>query len=149
MKIFYKKDYKNAIERLEEQYRLVDELQTKCEKIEEEKRKMKVAFEVRINEIVTNRIELKEHIKKLQGAKGGLTKRANKLSADVQEKDVEIKRLNKELKETQKRLEESMTDKFAVKKLKPQKAPVTKSKLKSQMKPAVLKFIQEKEKEIN
>ena len=47
--------------------------------------------------------ELKQTIKQLRGAKGGLTKQVNKLT--------------KELEETKKQLEESMTDKFRVKKL--------------------------------
>lgn len=47
--------------------------------------------------------ELKQTIKQLRGAKGGLTKQVNKLT--------------KELEETKKQLEESMTDKYLVKKL--------------------------------
>ena len=47
--------------------------------------------------------ELKQTIKQLRGAKGGLTKQVNKLT--------------KELEETKKQLEESMTNKFRVKKL--------------------------------
>lgn len=47
--------------------------------------------------------ELKQTIKQLRGAKGGLTKQVNKLT--------------KELEETKKQLEESMSDKFRVKQL--------------------------------
>lgn len=47
--------------------------------------------------------DLKQTIKELRGAKGGLTKQVNKLT--------------KELEETKKQLEESMTDKYLVRKV--------------------------------
>lgn len=56
-----------------------------------------------INDLATEKVELIKELKALKGAKGGFTKRINQLT--------------KELEETKKKLEESMTDKYLVKKI--------------------------------
>lgn len=68
--------------------------------------------------------KLKNEIHSLAGAKGGTAKYINRLHKTIQE-------LQQKLLETQKQLEESMTDKYLIKKLPKDK---TKSKVKMQVK---------------
>ena len=75
--------------------------------------------------------ELKQTIKQLRGAKGGLTKQVNKLT--------------KELEETKKQLEESMTDKYLVRKLRATKPKGQKMGVKSNSKESnAIKLVKEK-----
>lgn len=75
--------------------------------------------------------ELKQTIKQLRGAKGGLTKQVNKLT--------------KELEETKKQLEESMTDKYLVRKVRSTKSTKQTMNIKSNSKESnAIKLVKEK-----
>ena len=75
--------------------------------------------------------ELKQTIKQLRGAKGGLTKQVNKLT--------------KELEETKKQLEESMTDKYLVRKVRGTKSTKQTMNIKSNSKESsAIKLVKER-----
>ena len=75
--------------------------------------------------------DLKQTIKQLRGAKGGLTKQVNKLT--------------KELEETKKQLEESMTDKFRVKHIRATKSKSQTMNIKSNSKESnAIKLVKER-----
>lgn len=75
--------------------------------------------------------ELKQTIKQLRGAKGGLTKQVNKLT--------------KELEETKKQLEESMTDKYLVRKVRNTKSTKQTMNIKSNSKESnAIKLVKER-----
>lgn len=114
MKIFYKKDYETT----KKDYETTKKQLEKCfnwgnlwkesyielnETSEELKRT--------INEYGNEISKLNILVRKLRGSKGGYTAKINKQA--------------KEIEELKKKLEESMTDKYLVRKLKPQKAPKT------------------------
>ena len=114
MKIFYKKDY----------FRVLDELNSiKGELKEEQEQKEfvidKLKQEERANQTCLKTIEdmhykmqdLKKKIKQLKGARGGFTK--------------EINKLKNQKEELEKKLAESMTNKYLVRKIKPGKKPNT------------------------
>ena len=89
MKIFTNKRYKEIIDNYEKQYEVLID---KATKIMEEK----VDAELEIGKLI-------EKNKKLASAKGGFTKQVNKLTAKVED--------------LEKKLAESMTDKYRVKKI--------------------------------
>lgn len=70
-----------------------------------------------------DKMELENKIREINGSKGGLTKEIHKLNKTIEENkksyDNSLKTLNNELLETKKKLEESMTDKYLVKKVRP------------------------------
>ena len=68
-----------------------------------------------------NKIELENKIREINGSKGGLTREIHKLNKTIEENknsyENSLKTLNNELLETKKKLEESMSDKYLVKKV--------------------------------
>ena len=70
-----------------------------------------------------NKTKLENKIREINGAKGGLTKEIHKLNKIIEENknsyENNLKMLNNELLETKKKLEESMSDKFRVKRVRP------------------------------
>lgn len=143
MKIFYKKDYERVLEEKnnlrkdyqkekEEYKKLIDNTTTKIDTLSNLLKQDETMI-IDLNEKIK---ELKSKVKYEQGAKGGLTKQVHKL-------EDKIKELKSELTETKKQLKESMSDKYRVKKIPSGKTPTQKIKLKSQMKPAVRKFLKE------
>lgn len=70
-----------------------------------------------------DKMELENKIREINGAKGGLTKEIHKLNKTIEDNknsyENSLKTLNNELLETKKKLEESMSDKFRVKKVRP------------------------------
>ena len=70
-----------------------------------------------------NKTKLENKIREINGAKGGLTKEIHKLNKIIKENknsyENNLKMLNNELLETKSKLEESMTDKYLVKKIRP------------------------------
>lgn len=79
-----------------------------------------------VNEIMIlrkNKKELENKIREIRGSNGGLTKEIHKLNKIIEGNknsyESSLKTLNNELLETKKKLEESMTDKYLVKKVRP------------------------------
>lgn len=114
MKIFYKKDY----------FRVLGELEKAKGCLEEEKEQREYIIE-KLNEEESAHVkclrtiedmhfkmqDLKKEIKQLKGARGGFTKEINKLKNKIEE--------------LEKKLAESMTDKYLVRKIRPGKKPNT------------------------
>lgn len=149
MKLFYKKDYENIKNQLGikilENINLIEE----SEKLKEQMLKFDREMADENFKLTSEILNLKSELKKEKGAKGGLTKQVNKLNSKLEEKDTEIKEFKKQIKELEKKLEESMTDKYLVKKIPSGRIPVAKSKLKPAMKPAVLKYMQNQDKDLD
>ena len=133
MKLFYRKDYKRVSGDLE------------IAKIELNKAHFKLE---RYREGI-NRLE--EENKSINASKGGFTKEINKLKCELIEKDnlidekqKMIDELNDKIKILNDKLEESMTDKYIVKKLKPGRTPnLNKTKISAPMSSNVRKFMKE------
>ena len=133
MKIFYKKDYLKEAEKnilllaaIDNREKIIKELETKNEN-----------YESKIEELTSENYDLHKKIKQEQGAKGGLTKKNNKLKKEVLE-------LQKEIENLKAKLEESMTDKYLVKKIPSGKTPNTiKTKVSAPMKASVRKYMKE------
>ncbi len=70
-----------------------------------------------------NKTELENKIREINGSKGGLTREIHKLNKTIEENknsyENSLKTLNNELLETKKKLEESMSDKYLIKKVRP------------------------------
>ena len=70
-----------------------------------------------------NKTKLENKIREINGAKGGLTKEIHKLNKIIEENknsyENSLKTLNNELLETKKKLEESMSDKYLIKRVRP------------------------------
>ena len=133
MKIFYKKDYEymkeqNAklngeirelnkqIEIGKEQY---DDLVEDKEILVEQVNKLTFDFERStelVDELRDKSFKTEKLLREARGAKGGLTKRINELNNELQVKD-------KKIEELKQKLADSMTDKFAVKKIKSGRRP--------------------------
>ena len=68
-----------------------------------------------------DKMELENKIREINGSKGGLTKEIHKLNKTIEDNknsyENSLKTLNNELLETKKKLEESMSDKYLVKKV--------------------------------
>ena len=68
-----------------------------------------------------DKMELENKIREINGAKGGLTKEIHKLNKTIEDNknsyENSLKTLNNELLETKKKLEESMSDKYIIKKV--------------------------------
>ena len=107
MKLFYKKDYLKAEKRVKELERKI--LSANAD-IEEQEQRYNICMQT-IESMHYKMEEMKKEIRKLRGGKGGFTREINKL-----------KKENEELK---KKLEESMTDKYLVKRIRPGKIPNT------------------------
>ena len=67
--------------------------------------------------------ELENKIREINGSKGGLTREIHKLKKTIEDNknsyENSLKTLNNELLETKKKLEESMSDKYLIKKVRP------------------------------
>ena len=70
-----------------------------------------------------DKTELENKIREINGSKGGLTREIHKLNKTIEDNknsyENSLKTLNNELLETKKKLEESMSDKYLVKKVRP------------------------------
>lgn len=145
MKIFYKKDFQVVLEKLkelrEEYSKYKKKSNNKLFELMETNDKLNTKYTIvnkkhnlslETNKHLLDQInELKKELKKVYGQKGMLTRKNNELK--------------KELKETLFKLEESMTDKYLVRKLPSDKTPNTnKTKNIRNMKPAVNKFLKYK-----
>lgn len=114
MKIFYKRDYEELNLKYDSLLKEKDAVQRWGEVFEEsyyELAEESVKQKGIINAYASEIGKLSVLVRKLKGSKGGFTARINKLTKE-----------NEELK---KKLEESMSDKYLVKKLRPQRTPKT------------------------
>lgn len=70
-----------------------------------------------------DKTELENKIREINGSKGGLTREIHKLNKTIEENknsyENSLKTLNNELLETKKKLEESMSDKYLIKRVRP------------------------------
>lgn len=149
MKLFYKSDYDKVSKELNEtKVKLADAEIAKIN-IENEFNDLKRSYEIlddyvgkyetenkdlreHLKKSLQNELELNKKIKSLQGSNGGKTKQINKLT--------------KEVAELKLKLEESMTDKYLVRKLPPVKAPKSqKIKIRNKVTPKVQKYMRDKE----
>ena len=82
-----------------------------------------------------NKTKLENKIREINGAKGGLTKEIPKLNKIIEENknsyENSLKTLNNELLETKKKLEESMSDKYLIKRVRPERTQKQTMKMKS------------------
>lgn len=135
MKIFYKTDYEYIKEQNAKLNGIIRELKGKLETGEnqyndlvEEKEDLmnkvnKLTFDFErsielVDELRDKLFKTEKSLKEVRGAKGGLTKRVNELNTELESKD-------KEIEELKIKLEDSMTDKYAVKKIKSGRRPNT------------------------
>lgn len=135
MKIFYKTDYEYIKEQNAKLNGIIRELKGKLETGEnqyndlvEEKEDLmnkvnKLTFDFErsielVDELRDKLFKTEKSLKEVRGAKGGLTKRLNELNNELQAKD-------KKIEELRIKLEDSMTDKYAVKKIKSGRRPNT------------------------
>ncbi|MCI6350171.1 MAG: hypothetical protein MR779_04630 [Tenericutes bacterium] len=135
IKIFYKTDYeymkeqnaklngkirelKDQIEVGEKQYNdLVEDKETLVDKVNKLTFDFERSTEL-VDELRDKLFKTEKSLKEVRGAKGGLTKRLNELNNELQAKD-------KKIEELRIKLEDSMTDKYAVKKIKSGRRPNT------------------------
>ena len=70
-----------------------------------------------------DKTELENKIREINGSKGGLTREIHKLNKTIEENqnsyENSLKTLNNELLETKQKLEESMSDKYLIKRVRP------------------------------
>lgn len=135
IKIFYKADYEYMKSKCSELNGIIRELKGKLETGEnqyndlvEEKEDLmnkvnKLTFDFErsielVDELRDKLFKTEKSLKEVRGAKGGLTKRLNELNNELQAKD-------KKIEELRIKLEDSMTDKYAVKKIKSGRRPNT------------------------
>ncbi len=131
IKLFYKSDYEYMKSKCSELNGVIRELKGKLEigesqyqELVEEKEDLmdkvdKLTFDFeRSSELQDKLSKTEKLLKEVRGAKGGLTKRLNELNTELQVKD-------KEIEELKTKLAESMTDKYAVKKIKAGRRPNT------------------------
>ena len=135
IKIFYKKDYEYMKEQntklngkireleseLKKAYNAIEDL-TQVE-MDYTKQIEKLTFDFErstelVDELRDKLSKTEKLLKEVRGAKGGLTKRLNELNTELQVKD-------KEIEELKQKLAESMTDKYAVKKINAGRRPNT------------------------
>lgn len=135
IKLFYKSDYEYMKSKCSELNGVIRELKGKLEigesqyqELVEEKEDLmdkvdKLTFDFErsselLDELQDKLSKTEKLLKEVRGAKGGLTKRLNELNTELQVKD-------KEIEELKTKLAESMTDKYAVKKIKAGRRPNT------------------------
>lgn len=138
MKIFYKKDYQKVLEEKNNFEKLLSKSTQQQIIVKRENEKLKEELHVdsiAINGFIKENKELKEKMKKEMGAKGGLTKEINKLSK-------ENETLKNEIEDLKKKLEESMSDKYLVKKIRSQKAPTQKTRITKTVKSNIRNYMQ-------
>lgn len=135
IKIFYKTDYEYMKEQNTKLNGKIRELKDRIEVGEkqnndlvEEKEDLmdkvnKLTFDFErstelVDELRDKLFKTEKSLRETRGAKGGLTKRINELNNELQAKD-------KKIEELKQKLADSMTDKFAVKKIKSGRRPNT------------------------
>lgn len=135
IKLFYKKDYEYMKEQntklngknreleseLKKAYNAIEDLTRVEMDYTEQIEKLTFDFERStelVDELRDKLSKTEKLLKEVRGAKGGLTKRVNELNTELQVKD-------KEIEELKIKLAESMTDKYAVKKIKAGRRPNT------------------------
>ena len=157
MKLFYKKDYQRVlvekenfkmlyVKYLKEKNILTGENMQLRE--EQHKNLMTIDNYIEENERLNNLIslnvdriyELKERVKKETGAKGGMAKQINKLNK-------ENEALKNEIETLEKKLAESMTDKYLVKKIPAGRKPKQTTVIRSSAKQS--KIIKDLKRDIN
>ena len=112
MKIFYKKDYKLKVIECEKLKEIIKRKELAIAKFADNLnyREEQIKREIKANaELQNELLKSSEDLKKVLGAKGGLTKENNRLKNQIEE-------LKNEISDLKKQLEESMTDKYLVKK---------------------------------
>lgn len=133
MKIFYKKDY---LEQVKINERLKQSVET-SKKVICDLEFIKKKYESVIDLQASDNYDLCEKIKRLQNAKGGYVKQNNKLKNQVME-------LEKEVEDLKAKLEESMSNKYLVKKVPSGRKPNTiKTKVSAPMSSTVRKYMKE------
>lgn len=128
MKIFYKTDYEYIKEQNAKLNGKIRELKDQIEVGEKQYNDLvdkvnKLTFDFErstelVDELRDKLFKTEKSLKEVRGAKGGLTKRLNELNNELQAKD-------KKIEEFKIKLEDSMTDKYAVKKIKSGRRPNT------------------------
>ena len=121
MKLFYKKDYFNALDELR---KVRNELESEKEKKEEyiqglydERKATEVCLKT-IEDLHFKIEDYKAQIKSLKNAKGGYAKYNRKIKKEKEE-------LEQEIVELKQKLSDSMTDKYLVRKIKSGRTPNT------------------------
>lgn len=157
MKIFYKKDYLqaiNSLEFIENSYDILSQdfakvMKSNQEKIERIERKNK-EFELlhRFTTLQTNAVkELEDKVKTLRGAKGGLTKQNNALVNTISKLKEENRDLKKQVTSLTKEIATLKTDRYKVKKIRaaqPKTSTLEMSMKRSVFKNEVKKILKEK-----
>lgn len=128
IKIFYKTDYEYMKEQNAKLNGKIRELKDQIEVGEKQYNDLvdkvnKLTFDFErstelVDELRDKLFKTEKSLKEVRGAKGGLTKRLNELNNELQSKD-------KKIEEFKIKLEDSMTDKYAVKKIKSGRRPNT------------------------
>lgn len=128
IKIFYKTDYEYMKEQNAKLNGKIRELKDQIEVGEKQYNDLvdkvnKLTFDFErstelVDELRDKLFKTEKSLKEVRGAKGGLTKRLNELNNELQAKD-------KKIEEFKIKLEDSMTDKYAVKKIKSGRRPNT------------------------
>lgn len=140
MKLFYKKNYEKKVEEIRILNEMLRANLNTIWKLKSERKKLTIENKKQeniIDEQASENYDLNKKIKQEQGAKGGLTKKNNNLNKQVLE-------LQKEVEDLKKKLEESMTDKYLVKKIPSGKKPNTlKTKVSAPMRGSVRKYMRE------
>jgi cell division protein FtsB len=138
MKIFYKKDYLKVLKEKNDFEKLYNENLKRKAILNEENNNLKEQLHtslITVDNFVKENKKLKEKLKIETGAKGGLTKEINKLN---KEKET----LKAEIEDLKKKLEESMSDKYLVKKIRGQKTPTQKTRITKTVKPNIRNYMQ-------
>lgn len=128
IKIFYKTDYEYMKEQNAKLNGKIRELKDQIEVGEKQYNDLvekvnKLTFDFErsaelVDELRDKSFKTEKSLRETRGAKGGLTKRINKLNNELQAKD-------KKIEELKQKLADSMSDKFAVKKIKSGRRPNT------------------------
>lgn len=136
MKLFYKKDYLGLLDKLKSMQK---EMQNKENNIDQLRSQV---WDIGVREadlvkekekILAENIKLKDNYKvltkkykELSGANGGLKSKNNSLKAEIDDLKEEIQTLKNNVTDLKLKLEESMSDKYLVKKVPAEKARKTK-----------------------
>ena len=151
MKILEKTIFKKKNEEIERLQKIIIDVSSKSKYNYEQNKELNNVILDLSDEICIlrkNKTKLENKIREINGAKGGLTKEIHKLNKIIEENknsyENNLKMLNNELLETKSKLEESMSDKFVLKKIKPCKTPSQIMKIKSSSKQSeIIKKIKE------
>ena len=126
MKILEKTIFKKKNEEIERLQKIIIDVSSKSKYNYEQNKELNNVILDLSDEICIlrkNKTKLENKIREINGAKGGLTKEIHKLNKIIEENknsyENNLKMLNNELLETKSKLEESMTDKYHVRKIRP------------------------------